>query len=81
MRAVLHMSLKCIVTYWGFYFKMDLYFNSKTQHTTVKYNQQLSKHSRIIPRLAIGPLAHQVTLETFAVFNNVTRANNVHNSF
>jgi hypothetical protein len=34
-------------------FKKDVYFHSKTQHTTVKYNQQLSKHSTTVPRLAI----------------------------
>jgi hypothetical protein len=27
-------------------FKMDLCFNSKTQHTTVQYNQQVSEHTR-----------------------------------
>jgi hypothetical protein len=38
-------------------FKMDVYFHSKTQRTTFKYNQQLSKHVRTIHRRAIGPLA------------------------
>jgi hypothetical protein len=28
---------------------MDVYFRSKTQHTTVKYNQQLSKTQRDNP--------------------------------
>jgi hypothetical protein len=65
----------------GVIFKIDVYAHSKIQHTTVQYNQQLSKHTRTITRLAIGPLAHHLTLETFAVFNNVTRANNVHNPF
>jgi hypothetical protein len=29
----------------GVLFTMDVYFRSKTQHNTVKYNQQLSKHT------------------------------------
>jgi hypothetical protein len=37
----------------GVLFKMDVCFYSKTQHTAVKYNQQLSKH-RTIPRQALG---------------------------
>jgi hypothetical protein len=37
-------------------FTMDVYFNSETQHTTVKYNQQLSEHGTI-PCRAIGLLA------------------------
>jgi hypothetical protein len=36
---------------------MDVYFHSKTQQTTVKYNQQLFQQSRTNPRQAIGPLA------------------------
>jgi hypothetical protein len=52
-----------------------------TQHTTVKYNWQLSKHSRTIPHMAIDPLAHQVALEMLTVLNNTTRANSVHNPF
>jgi hypothetical protein len=65
----------------GVLFKTSVHFHSKTQHTIVKYNQQLSKRSRTTPCLAISPLAHQLTLETFAIFNKVTHANNVHNSF
>jgi hypothetical protein len=38
---------------------MDVYFHSKTQQTTVKCDQQLSKHVRTIRRRAIGPLARQ----------------------
>jgi len=37
---------------------MDVYFRSKTQHTTFQQNQQLSKHVGTIHRRAIGPLAH-----------------------
>jgi len=43
--------LEYIVTYWSVLFTMDAYFRSKTQQTTVKYNQQLSKHSTTPPQL------------------------------
>jgi len=45
---------------------MDVYFRSKTQHTTVKYNQQLSKHVRTIHRRAIGPLARQNSTSAYS---------------
>jgi hypothetical protein len=53
-----HIPLKC----WhckvlGVIFRMDVYFHSKTQHTTVKYSQQLSIHVRTIHRRVIGLLA------------------------
>jgi hypothetical protein len=41
----------------GVLFTMDVYFHSKTQHTTVKYNQQLSKHVKTIHCQAISALA------------------------
>jgi hypothetical protein len=41
----------------GVLFTTEVYFNSKTQDTTIKYNQQLSKHIRTIHRRAIGPLS------------------------
>jgi hypothetical protein len=33
-----------IITFSRVLFTMEFYFRSKTQHTTVKYNQQLSRH-------------------------------------
>jgi hypothetical protein len=39
-------------------FTMEVYFHSKIQHTTVKYNQQLPKYVRTISQ-AIGSLACQ----------------------
>jgi hypothetical protein len=50
----------------GVLFTMDVYLRSKTQHTTVQYNQQLSKHARIIHRRAIGLLAHQNSTSAFS---------------
>jgi hypothetical protein len=65
-RPVLGQTLYClsfpalvIASYSGGLFKMDVYFHSNTQQTTVKCDQPLSKHSRTIPRRAIGPLARQ----------------------
>jgi hypothetical protein len=45
---------------------MDAYFHSKTQHTTAKYSQQLSEHSRAVTRLAIGPLARQNSASAYS---------------
>jgi hypothetical protein len=51
-----HMKGTCfhVVTFRGFYSRWMFISTPKTQHTTA--NQQLSKHTRTIPRLAIGLL-------------------------
>jgi hypothetical protein len=50
----------------GVLFMMEFYFHSKTQHTTLKYNQQLSRHVRTIHRSVIGQLVHQNSTSAYS---------------
>jgi hypothetical protein len=46
----------CSVTYSGVLFTMELYCNSKSQHTTVKHSQQLFKHMYTSNLYGLGTL-------------------------
>jgi hypothetical protein len=46
----------CIVTYSRVLFTMELHCNCKTQHTTIKYNQQLLDHTYTSNLYGLGTL-------------------------
>jgi hypothetical protein len=56
-----HLGVMCslednIVTYSRVLFTMELCYNSKIQHTTVNYNQQLSEHTYTSNKYGLGTL-------------------------
>jgi hypothetical protein len=50
----------------GVLFTVEVYFRSKTQHTTARYSRQISKLVRTIHRRAIGPLARQNSTSAYS---------------